>query len=208
MRPRLTHPDSCFKHDKSVKGSGRGWAACPSFSQTCALCHEFSTRSATQPHVRFFALHSVTGSLRRSQEHYEVDDLFWAGLRPRMERMAIAGQIALVAGRPPRYRLPQMNRLDTMAMMAAWQHEVERGGGGASAQSAARPEVRQHSWRHSSHAGRKIYGASQRFKASASPLARARRHLRLIESVSPELRHAESAHCRMLWRLRRRRPGW
>ena len=57
--------------------------------------------------------------------------------------MAIGGQLALVAGHPPRYRLPQMNRLDTMAMMAAWQHEVERGAG-ASAQSAARPEVRQH----------------------------------------------------------------
>ena len=72
-----------------------------------------------------------------------MDDLFWEGLKMRLDRMASAGQLDVATGPAARYRLPQMNRLDTMALMATWQlQQQEQVTERASAHSEARHQVR------------------------------------------------------------------
>ena len=74
-----------------------------------------------------------------------MDELFWESLGARLGRMASAGQLDTPAGAAgPRYRLPQMNRLDTMALMATWQlqQQEKQATGRSSAHSKAAQQVR------------------------------------------------------------------
>ncbi len=74
-----------------------------------------------------------------------MDEVFWESLGDRLVRMASAGQLDAAPGPArARYRLPQMNRLDTMALMATWQlqQQEQQATGRSSAHSEARQQVR------------------------------------------------------------------